>query len=143
MALEQPLFNVGFMLAAADLRTKQYYFVKDDGNGGIVLCGAGEAALGILQNAPNSGEVADVAVLGISKVVCSAALSAGAAIASDLNGKAKAAVAGKTDTSDAGAAADALLGSYVMGRLLRDVGGATELGTFLLQPVGAVPTTAS
>lgn len=143
MALEQPLFNIGFMLAGADLSTKQYYFVKDDGNGLVVLCGAGEQALGVLQNAPASGEAADIAVLGVTKVVCSGALSAGAAIACDASGKAKAAVAGKTDTSDAGAAADALLGSNVLGRLLRDVGGSTEFGTFLIQPTGAVPTTAS
>lgn len=143
MALEQPLFNIGWMLAGADLSTKQFYFVKDDGNGLVVLCGAGEQALGVLQNAPASGEACDVAILGVTKVVCSGALSAGADIASDASGKAKAAVKGKTDTSDAGAAADALLGSYVLGSLLRDVGGATEYGTFLLRPTGAVPTTAS
>lgn len=144
MAQEQRGFSVGFLKAAADLRTKQYYFVKVDGNGDVVLCGAGESALGVLQNDPNTSEACDVMVFGITKVVVSGALNAGDPIASDASGKAKAAVAGKTDTSDAGAAADPLLGSYVMGKLvLRDTTTNNELGTLLLQPVGAVPTTAS
>lgn len=62
--------------AAADLRTHQYKWVKYDGNGKVVLCSsAGEIPLGILMNAPNTNEIAAVAIGGIAKLIMSAACS--------------------------------------------------------------------
>lgn len=53
--------------AGADLSAKQYYAVKRDASTGkIVLAGANEKALGILQNAPESGETAQVRIQGVS-----------------------------------------------------------------------------
>ena len=101
------------LIAGADLSAKQFYAVKLDSNGAAVVAGDGEDAVGILQNKPASGQAATVRVVGISKFVAGGAISLPNRVASDANGKAKAAVAGRTNTSDAGASADALLGSFV------------------------------
>ena len=57
------------LVAAADLSALQYRFVIVDGNG---KCAAvtteGDYALGILQNKPLSGEVAQIKVAGGSKL---------------------------------------------------------------------------
>ena len=57
------------LVAAADLSALQYRFVIVDGNG---KCAAvtteGDYALGILQNKPLSGEVAQIKVTGGSKL---------------------------------------------------------------------------
>jgi hypothetical protein len=52
-------------LAAADLRLKQYHFVKLSTDGQhVTYAGANERAIGILMNAPNTGEPAEVALQG-------------------------------------------------------------------------------
>jgi hypothetical protein len=53
--------------AGEDLTAKQYFFVKVV-SGEIVFAGANEKSLGILQNAPDDGEVASVRIQGISKL---------------------------------------------------------------------------
>ena len=70
-------------LAGADLSTTgQYLFVKLNGSSAIVLADtAGEAALGVLQNAPASGAVAIVRRRGPSRVVGGATLADGAILA--------------------------------------------------------------
>lgn len=76
--------------AGADLSAKQYFFVKIDANGDAVLAGNGENAIGVLQNAPASGEAANIAVAGVSKVIIgdTTSLDSGVVISSDANGKA-------------------------------------------------------
>lgn len=70
MAIEQPCFNIGFMKAAADLSAKQFYCVEVTADVTVnVNNAAGEEVLGVLQNAPKSGEVADVMCLGVTKIV--------------------------------------------------------------------------
>lgn len=55
------------LLANASLTTKQYYAVKRDATTGLVaLAGANEKCLGILQNKPAEGELAQVRVAGVS-----------------------------------------------------------------------------
>jgi hypothetical protein len=130
------------LLAAADLTSSQYLAIKVDANGKAALAGAGESCIGILQNNPNSGQPATVRVAGVSKMVASGALTAGALIASDGAGKAKAAVKGTTNTSDAGAANDPAIGSDVLGILLKSAGGANEIVPVLVEPRGLVATTA-
>lgn len=71
--------------AGADLSAAQYLGVKFS-SGSIVLAGAQEA-IGVLTNAPASGARADVAVTGVVKAVAAAAISAGAWVTSDANGK--------------------------------------------------------
>lgn len=142
MAHEIPAFKMGHLPAAADLSSSQYLGVKVVAGGIDVVSAAGELAVGILQNKPVSGEAAEVTVLGISKAVSSGSLSKGAKVAFDSAGKLKAAVLGRTDTSDAGAAADALLGSHVVGVLLEDAV-LNQICSVLLLHLGSVPTTAS
>lgn len=143
MAYEIPAFKLGNLPAAADLSTKQYYGMKVVSGGIDVIAAAGGIGIGILQNKPLSGEAAEVTVLGVSKAIGSGSLSKGALVAFDASGKLKAAVLGKTDTSDAGGAADPLIASHVVGILLEDCAADLALTTVLLLHLGAVPTTAA
>jgi hypothetical protein len=89
MAYQQAQTNIT-LKAGADLSAKQYFFVKIDANGDAVLAGNGQNAIGILQNAPASGEAANIAVAGVSKVIIgdTTSLDSGVVISSDANGKA-------------------------------------------------------
>ena len=89
MAYQQAQTNIT-LKAGADLSAKQYFFVKIDGDGDVVLAGNGENAIGVLQNAPASGEAANIAVAGVSKVIIgdTTSLDSGVVISSDANGKA-------------------------------------------------------
>lgn len=121
--------------AGADLSSSAFLFVKLNGSSQVVLADtAGEAALGVLQNAPASGAIARVRVQGISKVIANATLTDGALVATTVTtGRAKAAVAGTVSGSNA-------VGSYAMGRLLAD-GASGVATTMLIQPQGLIPTT--
>lgn len=64
--------------ASADLSGVQYYCVKMSGDNAVNITDtAGEDCAGILQNKPESGQFADVAVLGVSKVRVGGACSYG------------------------------------------------------------------
>jgi len=86
MAWESPL-QLASPVAGEDLSAKQYYAVKISSTGVVSLSGAGENAIGILQNSPQEGEVASVMLLGISKAVYGASVTAGQNLAVDANGK--------------------------------------------------------
>lgn len=75
--------------AGADLRTHQFKFVSIAADGDVELTGDDGHADGVLLNAPNSGEAATVAIGGVVKVVCGAAVTRGADVASGANGAAK------------------------------------------------------
>lgn len=87
MGFEIPLYNIT-LEAAADLSNNQYYAVKVDSNGKAALAGAGENAVGILQDVPSQGQAATVMVLGTSKVIYGATVTAGQKLMVDTNGKA-------------------------------------------------------
>lgn len=87
MAVEQPLMNIGYLPAGADLSAKQFYAVKVNSSKAIVLAGAGENALGVLQNDPTSGQAAEVMVVGVSKVKLGATVVAGENVMADAAGK--------------------------------------------------------
>lgn len=74
-------------LAGADLSAKQYTFVKLSNDSTVVTAGAGEGALGILQNNPESGDVANVMILGISRLVMSEAVAVMGKVASTAAGE--------------------------------------------------------
>src|SRR5574343_819102 len=115
MSFEHPDFRLS-LVAAADLSAKQYYAVKIDSAGKVAVAGAGELAIGILQNKPAAGEAANVWTFGpVSKAFAGGTIAAGAAVAADSNGKLVTATAGKVNTSDAGASADPLIASNVIG----------------------------
>lgn len=117
--------------AAADLRTKQYHFVKEDVNGDVVSCSVvGEGALGVLQNDPNTGEAAVVCISGPTQVV------AGAALAS--NG-----IGVKTNAAGRAILATRLVqatgaGARALGVPITDAAADGEVMTILCIPLGAV-----
>jgi hypothetical protein len=75
------------LIAGADLSTKRYYAVKLDANGEIVLAGAGDNSVGILQNTPVLDEVGSVMILGQSYAVAGGIIAAGANVTPNAAGK--------------------------------------------------------
>lgn len=66
---------------------KQFYVVKQDTDGTVVLAGAnGTGIVGVLQNKPAIGAAALVRFLGTSKVVCSGTIAVGAWVTSASGG---------------------------------------------------------
>lgn len=119
MAWELPSYKFTPDVAAADLSTKQFLFVKQTSSG-INVAGDGEVSCGVLQNAPAAGYACEVEGFGVTKVYASAAIAKGANIASDATGK----------------AATAASGEYVQGFALEAAGGDGELMTVFLRPQG-------
>lgn len=93
------------LIAGADLSAKQFYFVKiDTSTGNVILTAtAGEKAIGVLQNAPTSGQAALVRVFGVSKVKVGAAFSAPGSLVA---------------TTTSGTATPATTGTFPIGQLL-------------------------
>ncbi len=110
MAYEISNYSVKVTLvAAADLSSKQYTFVKLDSSGLVAAAAAAtDIPIGVLQNAPTSGQEAEVLVVGGTKIVAGAAIGEGALVGTSSAGKAVALVAG-TDTT-----------KYVVGTLLTE-----------------------
>ncbi|MGB9886747.1 MAG: hypothetical protein ACPLRW_07115 [Moorellales bacterium] len=86
MAYEIPV-EMMTRIAGADLSNSQYLAVKVNASGQVVLAGAGENAIGILQNKPANGQAAQIMVLGESKAVYGASVTAGQNLAADASGK--------------------------------------------------------
>lgn len=131
------------LFAGADLSASQFLAVKLNSSGQAVLAGAGEDAVGVLQSKAVAGLPVTVRVAGITKFIAGAAIAAGARVASDADGKAKTAVAASVNTSDAGAAADAVAGSFTLGHALEAAAASGVVIAVLLSKSGAVPTTAA
>jgi hypothetical protein len=110
MAYEISNYSVKVTLVAgADLSAKQYTFVKVNSSGeAIAAAAATDIPVGVLQNAPTSGQEAEVLIVGGTKLVAGAAIAEGAQIGTTSAGKAAALVAG-TDTT-----------KYVAGTLLSE-----------------------
>lgn len=67
MAYEIPGFKLGTLIAAADLSAAQYCFVGVDNAGKVALPTAtGQVCVGVLQNKPTAGQVAEVMVTGVT-----------------------------------------------------------------------------
>ena len=88
MAVQEAIISVT-LPAGADLRTHQFKFVSVDANGAVVLTDNDAKAQGVLQNAPNTGEAATIAISGRVKVACGAGVTRGGDIASGANGAGK------------------------------------------------------
>jgi hypothetical protein len=110
MAYEISNYSVKVTLVAgADLSALQYNFVKINSSGQAVACAAAtDIPVGVLQNAPTSGQEAEVLVVGGTKIVAGAAIGEGAQVGTGSTGKAVALTAG-TDTT-----------KYVAGTLLTE-----------------------
>ena len=99
VAYESPQLAFGTLTAAADLSSKQYHFVKLASATTVNVCTATtDRAIGILQNDPESGEVAEIAIFGISKVVADGTIAFNNVIGTSADSQADAIVPG-TDTS--------------------------------------------
>ena len=99
MAYESPQVLVGTLTAAADLSAKQYHFVVLASATTVnVATAITHAPIGILQNNPESGEQAIVAISGSSKVVADGTLAAGNFIGTSADAQADAISPG-TDTT--------------------------------------------
>lgn len=119
MAGSQNLVCLSF-LAAADLSAAQYCAVKLDTNGKVVLAGAGEDAIGVLQNSPSLDQVATVAVGGVSL------MKAGGAVA-----------VGLVQSGANGVVAVAVTTKFIIGHALNAATAANQHIAVLLHPYGA------
>lgn len=109
MAFENPVLIDGTRKAGASLASSQFKFVKLNTSGEVIVCAAvTDVPYGVLQNAPASGEVAEVCVIGITKVQGDADLAKADLIGTSADGQAAAYVAG-TDTT-----------KYIVGQVLDD-----------------------
>ena len=80
MAFEFSNYSVKTSFTAGeDLSSKQYHFVKiDNGDGDVVaVSGATDRPIGVLQNTPTAGQVAEVLIVGGTKVECGGSASFG------------------------------------------------------------------
>ena len=139
MALQSNGIDIS-RVAGADLSASQYLAVKLNSSGQVVVAGAGEAAIGILQNKPGAGQAATVRVGGASKAKAGGTIAAGADVAANSSGAIVVATAGRTNTSDADAAADPLIGSYTLGAALSGAASG-DIFDILILHRGVAPTT--
>lgn len=97
--------------ANADLSSNQYHFVTTTNSSGqarVALAGDGAFAIGVLQNKPDTaGDVAEIAIGGVLKVVAGGSITSGAAVACDANGEAVTAASGDVILGTAIKSADA------------------------------------
>lgn len=112
MATEQVLQCANWA-AGADLSSDQYKLVKISGATVVLTDIAGEAAIGVLQNDPVSGDAAGVAIGGVTKIQLGATLAAGAKFSASAAGLAIAPTTGYQ-----------ILGTIVEGGVSGEVGSA-------------------
>lgn len=124
MAYEGAQIKFGNLTAAADLSAKQFHFVKLASATTVNVCtGVTDVPIGILQNAPTSGQAAEVTIFGISKVVADGNLAAGNVIGTSADSQADAITRGVDTTVT------------VMGIAI-EAGAAGETVTMFLNPTG-------
>lgn len=97
-------FERSFKCGSVTLALKQYYIVKQDTDGTVILSAAGtDKHVGVLQNKPAIGVSSLVRFMGTSKVISGGVIAVGAFVTSDASGKA-------VSTSSA---SDYVLGKYI------------------------------
>ena len=69
MAFEVPILNIPGFLAGEDLSAKQFHFVYLDGSDVLVVDDAALAPVGVLQNKPTEGQIAEIMAIGYYKAV--------------------------------------------------------------------------
>lgn len=76
-------------LAAADLSTKQFHFMKITGDRTVNAAGAGEQCIGVLQDKVDAAARAgNVRMLGTTEITAGAAFAAGDKLKSNASGRA-------------------------------------------------------
>lgn len=138
MAFDQGSKNdIGTQPATADLSAKQYFCVAFDSSTGVSLvAAAGAKCDGILQNAPIAGQAAQVRTSGLSKAIAAEAITAGAEVESDANGKLVNAVKGTVSGSN-------VVGGNIVGTAVTACTNAGDIITINIAPRGTVATTAA
>ena len=87
------------LVAGADLSSDQYKFVKMNSSGQAILCAAlTDRPIGVLQNAPTSGQEAEVTVIGGTKLKAGGTVAEGTILKTTAAGLALALTPG-TDTT--------------------------------------------
>lgn len=113
------------LVAGADLSAAQFKFVKLNASGQAILCAAAtDKPIGVLQNAPTSGQEAEVTVIGGTKVVLGGSVTEGAAVGTNASGVGVALTVG-TDTT-----------KYVVGQALTE-GASGEVITVVINCASA------
>jgi predicted RecA/RadA family phage recombinase len=110
------------LTAASDLSSKQFYFVAVDTDGKAALTGDDGNPIGVLQNKPEAGEAATIAIAGVTKLYIGteSGLGAGYNVGCDSNS------AGKVSDT----------GSFRMGVALEDPTSDGDIVSVLLQKNG-------
>lgn len=104
--------------ATSTLASSQFFFVKLDSNGQIVVAGNGQNAIGVVQDAPAAGSPGSVCRPGdITKVICGNTVTAGQDVQSD----------------GAGKCVPAVSGSFVLGYALT-AGASAGMASIIFQP---------
>lgn len=123
MAIEQNLQNIS-REAGADLSAKQYHFAVSNNGKANLPTADGVRALGVIQNAPPSGQPAVIATEGVTKVVTDGTVEIDDAVAAANGGRAK----------------EAASGEYIQGTALEGDGGvAGTVISVLLKTQGRLP----
>lgn len=92
MAIQQPGLSNGLCVAAADLSTHQFKFVRVTADFTVNLNSVNNGqCLGILQDKPKAGEPANVMIDGVSKVKLAGTVAFGGLISSTAAGLGQAA----------------------------------------------------
>lgn len=122
MAYEGPkTLPLTALTASADLTGKQYYFVKMSGENTVTVCAAvTDVPIGVLQNAPDNGEIAEVLCVGVTKISGDEDLDAGDIIGSSSDGQAQVVAVGSETTV------------YIAGQVLQGNGAAGGLATAVI-----------
>lgn len=135
------------IIAGETLTSDQFKLVKVNSSGQVVKSGAGERAVGVLQNAPASGALAIVRIQGITRAKADATgITRGDMVSSGASGVCRATTnaatgLGVVDTSDAGGATDALKGAHCVGVAL-ETAAANEVFGLALTHHGVAASTA-
>lgn len=126
MSTENKILDMSFV-AAEDLSNDKYRFVILASTGIRRPDSETEVAIGVLQNAPASGEAAVVRVIGVSKLQANAALGVGTFVMPEY-----------VSAADAGKCKDAAAAlAYSRGIILEASGAEDDLASVLL--IGQVP----
>lgn len=121
MALERSLLEIS-KPAAADLSTYQYRGVLIAAGSVNIATGTASAIIGVLQNKPSAaGAAARVAIGGVTKMIASASITAGAWVA--VNGEGMGVTAGTGDNA-----------TQAVGRALETASGSLSVFELLIMP---------
>lgn len=95
MTVEQRVYDIS-LDAAADLSASQFLIARVSGEFQANLATAAHAAaLGPIQNKPESGQATEIRVVGISKVLCGGTIAVGANVTSNASGQGVTAASGE------------------------------------------------